>query len=253
MPHSNRKKRNPVSAQKRLQVTDDDGWTHVTSGSNVRRVVRTTKVRNEREQVVQGDETELVLRPAEAPARLTFEELEAQYRDYKEKWVQSETWQTLKGNLDQRIHDKDSGASSQNLAVDGIVCIGLGSPSGFLRDGWVDRRAVSMYQLAALESIKDVLISLFAPFQKLSSMYHFELLPTYIFHPKVQTNLRPSRFALKIPSSTILIVHFSNHLVLLWLKVPLHLNASHLNRLYSVLVRSESIWICCFHQTRSLF
>jgi hypothetical protein len=34
-----------------------------------------------------------------------------------------------------------------------IVCVGLGSPSGFLRGGWVDRRAVSMYQLAALASI----------------------------------------------------------------------------------------------------
>ena len=38
--------------------------------------------------------------------------------------------------------------------VERIVCVGLGSPSGFLRDGWVDRRSVSMYQLAALESIK---------------------------------------------------------------------------------------------------
>lgn len=39
-------------------------------------------------------------------------------------------------------------------SVERIVCVGLGSPSGFLRDGWVDRRSVSMYQLAALESIK---------------------------------------------------------------------------------------------------
>lgn len=168
MPHSNRtgKKRNPVSAQKRLEVTDDDGWTHVTSGGNVRRVVRTTKVRSDRE-TNKVDETELVLSPAEAPARLTFEELEAQYRGYKERWVQSETWQKLRVQLDQRIHDQETVTSSQDLDVDGIVCIGLGSPSGFLRDGWVDRRAVSMYQLAALETIKDVFISSFpSPFGK---------------------------------------------------------------------------------------
>ncbi|CAI7593272.1 unnamed protein product [Penicillium pancosmium] len=158
MPHSSRKKRNPVSAQKRLEVTDDDGWTHVTSGSNVRRVVRTTKARSDRE-TNKADETELVLSPAEAPARLTFEELETQYKGYKERWVQSETWQKLRVHLDQRIHDQETETSSQDLNVDGIVCIGLGSPSGFLRDGWVDRRAVSMYQLAALETIKDVFTS----------------------------------------------------------------------------------------------
>ncbi|CAI7656547.1 unnamed protein product [Penicillium manginii] len=160
MPHSNRKKRNPVSAQKRLEVTGDDGWTHVTSGSNVRRVVRTTttKARSDLE-TNQVDETGLVLSPAEAPARLTFEELEAQYRSYKERWVQSETWKKLRIQLDQRICDQETETLSRDLDVDGIVCIGLGSPSGFLRDGWVDRRAVSMFQLAALEAIKDVFTS----------------------------------------------------------------------------------------------
>ncbi|KAJ5397569.1 hypothetical protein N7509_005682 [Penicillium cosmopolitanum] len=176
MPHSSRKKRNPVSAQKRLEVTDDDGWTHVTSGSNVRRVVRTTKARSDREANM-VDETELVLSPAEAPARLTFEELEAQYRGYKERWVQSETWQKLRVELDQRIHDQETETLSQDLNVDGIVCIGLGSPSGFLRDGWVDRRAVSLYQLAALETIKDVFTSSFLPLLKKHTDIQLRLSP----------------------------------------------------------------------------
>ncbi|KAK5789584.1 hypothetical protein VI817_008707 [Penicillium citrinum] len=172
MPHSNRKKRNATPAQKRFQVTDDDGWTHVTSGSNVRRVVRTT-TRNDREQYIRTDEEEPVLSPAEAPARLTFGDLEAQYRGYKEKWMQSETWQRLKGQLDQRIRDQEAETNegSRDIDVnampigfiDQIVCIGLGSPSGFLRDGWVDRRAVSMYQLAALDTIRNTLTSLFHP------------------------------------------------------------------------------------------
>lgn len=178
MPHNNRKKRNPTSAQKRFQVTDDDGWTHVTNGGNVRRAVRTTK-RNDREENTGADEEELVLSPAEAPARLTFDELEAQYRGYKERWVQSETWQRLKGQLDQRIRDQESETNEDSQGfdnntmpiglVDQIVCIGLGSPSGFLRDGWVDRRAVSMYQLAALDTIRDILNSSLHPFSKKSS------------------------------------------------------------------------------------
>jgi hypothetical protein len=56
--------------------------------------------------------------------------------------------------LDERVKARME-ASSPADAVDAVVCIGLGSPSGFLRDGWVDRRAVSLYQLAALASIKD--------------------------------------------------------------------------------------------------
>ncbi|PYI26696.1 hypothetical protein BP00DRAFT_430080 [Aspergillus indologenus CBS 114.80] len=37
--------------------------------------------------------------------------------------------------------------------ITNIICIGLGSPSGFLRGGWVDRRSVSLYQLNALMSV----------------------------------------------------------------------------------------------------
>ncbi|KAJ5099434.1 hypothetical protein N7532_006435 [Penicillium argentinense] len=162
MPHSQRKKRSTSSAQKRTQVTDNDGWTHVTSGSNVRRVMRSTK-RNDNELVTSEDQDDKpIIGPASAPARLTFEELEAQYKGYRERWVDSETWEMLQGHLGGRIHERVADESSRvNSAVsgsiDGIVCIGLGSPSGFLRDGWVDRRAVSMYQLAALECVKDVL------------------------------------------------------------------------------------------------
>ncbi|KAJ5397416.1 hypothetical protein N7509_005529 [Penicillium cosmopolitanum] len=115
-----------------LEITGDDGWTDVTSGSNVRRAVRTTKARSDRE-TNRVDETELFLSPAEASAGLTFEELKAQYRGYNERWIQSETWQKPRVQLDQRIHDQETETSSQDLNVDGIVCIGLGSPGGFLR------------------------------------------------------------------------------------------------------------------------
>ncbi|KAJ5573947.1 uncharacterized protein N7459_008374 [Penicillium hispanicum] len=177
MPHTSRNKRSAIPAQKRLQVTADDGWTHVTSGSNVRRVLRTARVRNdnsigiETAYSVTGTSAtsqpntntttttidEPVLGPAEAPSRLTLPELQDQYRGYRERWLGSETWAALAACLDERMRQRRDAAAQDSCAgaVDAIVCIGLGSPSGFLRDGWVDRRAVSMYQLAALESIKE--------------------------------------------------------------------------------------------------
>lgn len=174
MPHTSRKKRPAAPTQKRLQVTDDDGWTHVTSSTNVRRVLRGTRARPD-EQVspskadaqaqAQGQaqaqaqdptEAEPALSPAEAPARLTLEELQAQYRSHREKWVNSETWMRLERQLGERIAELGDTSIPRSVPggpIDAIVCIGLGSPSGFLRGGWVDRRSVSMYQLAALESI----------------------------------------------------------------------------------------------------
>lgn len=155
MPHTSRRKRTSIPAQKRLQVTDDDGWTHVTSGSNVRRAMRTAQ------QVPQSDDKdtqaqEPILGPAEAPTRLTFEELQTQYAAHRERWEDSETWETLTRHLSERMAERERIVSQEGPVrgpVDAIVCIGLGSPSGFLRGGWVDRRSVSMYQLAALDCI----------------------------------------------------------------------------------------------------
>lgn len=167
MPHTSRAKRPTAPTQKRTQVTDDDGWTHVTSSNNVRRVLHKTRTKTSNEQdckhqpTSQGPsetkascEAELVLGPAEAPGRLMLEELQAQYQGYREKWIISETWTRLEKQLGERI-------GSVSASVDAIVCVGLGSPSGFLRGGWVDRRVVSMYQLAALESIAQWISSSF--------------------------------------------------------------------------------------------
>ncbi|KAJ6034945.1 hypothetical protein N7499_002161 [Penicillium canescens] len=163
MPSTSRRTKRP---QKRTQVTDDNGWTHVTSGGNVRRVMRS------RPDSTNGAFTdpsfEPVLAPAEAPSRLTITELQTQYREHSEKWEGSETWVKLAGVLEKKLREKGSEQASSSPGstssrsepaygpVDAIVCIGLGSPSGFLRDGWTDRRSVSMYQLAALVSIKDM-------------------------------------------------------------------------------------------------
>lgn len=168
MPHTTRKKRTSIPAQKRLQITDDEGWTRVTTGSNVRRALRTAHAAATPNSTHDEKPT---LKPAEAPARLTFAELQAQYAVYREKWITSETWRALRVQLDERVRERargtggggDGDGGTVTGPVDAIVCIGLGSPSGFLRGGWVDRRAVSMYQLAALESIKDRLLRVSPP------------------------------------------------------------------------------------------
>lgn len=164
MPHSTRTKRPSPLAQKRLQVTDDDGWTHVTTGGNARRTMRGTKGSKQTSSAdragagatatTEDIESEPVLSLAEAPGRLTLEELQAQYAAHRDTWTGSEMWKKLERILDERVQLAQE-ISSGLGAVDRIVCIGLGSPSGFLRDGWVDRRSVSMYQLAALEKMKE--------------------------------------------------------------------------------------------------
>lgn len=50
--------------------------------------------------------------------------------------------------------------------LENIVCIGLGSPSGFLRGGWVDRRSVSLYQLAALVGVMELISKSIAAISK---------------------------------------------------------------------------------------
>jgi hypothetical protein len=159
MPHTSRTRR--TTPQKRIQVTDNDGWTHVTSSSNVRRVMRTTVRRtqtplsNDGKEEEEEEEEELVLAPAEAPSRLTLVQLQAQLQGHGEKWADSRSWAWVREVLLQSLARSESARAA--APVEAIVCIGLGSPSGFLRGGWVDRRTVCLYQLAALVAIKDLL------------------------------------------------------------------------------------------------
>ncbi|KGO44626.1 Sensitivity To Red Light Reduced-like, SRR1 [Penicillium expansum] len=168
MPHTSHPSHRKRPTPKRTQVTDDDGWTHVASGGNVRRVMRTrprgtTEIKESESGISSIHPEEPTLTPAEAPGRLTLSELQAQFQTHRERWEGSESWTKLTSVLDERLKRAQEQASTSDATssaparcpVDAIVCIGLGSPSGFLRDGWVDRRSVSLYQLAALASIKD--------------------------------------------------------------------------------------------------
>lgn len=149
MPHTNRpskSKNRPPNQQKRLQVTDSSGWTHVTT---------TTSARARRLFPQNQTQTEEELHPAEAPKDLTLPALQAQFTRHHERWLASGSWGVVQDVL--LASRTDTGVDAGTATIGNIVSISLGSFSGFLRGGWVDRRAVSMDQLAALVSIRDIL------------------------------------------------------------------------------------------------
>ncbi|EEP78870.1 predicted protein [Uncinocarpus reesii 1704] len=136
MPHGSRKKKSPPA--RRIQILDTDGWTHIAS-------TRATTSRPRPPKLNEGQIT-----PAEIPDGLTFEKLKEKYDWHKQRWVESESWAAIEQVLKQQV-SRDPGT------IYNCVCIGLGSPSGLSRGGWVDRRSISMFQLAALELILEFL------------------------------------------------------------------------------------------------
>ncbi|KAL1970994.1 hypothetical protein VTN77DRAFT_2828 [Rasamsonia byssochlamydoides] len=153
MPHTARKYRNGPAHNKRVEITDESGWTHVTSTSLATSSRRGRKGFNAIRRDGGGDgdgDDELRLRPAEAPPRLSLAELKRQYEAHSNQWKSSLTWERLQRALQSQVR-----AVAKSL--ENVICIGLGSPSGFVRGGWVDRRSVALYQLAALVSVLDLL------------------------------------------------------------------------------------------------
>ncbi|GLA67828.1 hypothetical protein AtubIFM55763_000077 [Aspergillus tubingensis] len=182
MPHTSRKKHphpnNTLQAQKRLQITDaTTGWTHVTTSGKARRCARTTKDQQSHPQsqsqspTTKESETTELFHPAEAPPTTTLDSLKSQFTQIQRTWKDSSTCdvvgRTLHNILLAQLQSRESNTDTQQshtateknkntgieTGIDSIVCIGLGSPSGFLRGGWVDRRLVSLYQLAALVDV----------------------------------------------------------------------------------------------------
>ncbi|KAH8423497.1 SRR1 family protein [Aspergillus melleus] len=191
MPHTHRKK--PAHHNhKRLQVTDDSGWTHVsTSGKTARQVLRTTAAHQQDDPTQPGSFV-----PAEAPARLTAEDLRRQFEGYRSRWESSDVCRVVSETLQAR-------RTPDARAYDGIVCVGLGSPSGFLRGGWVDRRSVSMYQLAGLVGVVDWLkqtnpnVPIYAQdpvFNELDKSLLSSLDITVLEHPHAFEKVTPATF-----------------------------------------------------------
>ncbi|PWY80237.1 hypothetical protein BO83DRAFT_332773 [Aspergillus eucalypticola CBS 122712] len=175
MPHTSRKKHphlnNTLQAQKRLQITDaTTGWTHVTTSGKARRCARTTT--SQSPTTKEESETTETFHPAEAPPTTTLDSLKSQFTQIQRTWKDSTTCDVVGRTLhnillpqfqlqprESNTDNSQSHTTTENknngigTGIDSIICIGLGSPSGFLRGGWVDRRLVSLYQLAALVDV----------------------------------------------------------------------------------------------------
>ncbi|KAI1943534.1 hypothetical protein LOZ66_000117 [Ophidiomyces ophidiicola] len=131
MPRSLRNRSEPSA--RRVKVLDNDGWTHITSTRATATQPRAPKPNDQ-------------LTPAEIPDGLTFDKLKEKYEWHKQRWLESQSWASVKEVLELNV-------SRMAGNIENCICIGLGSPSGLSRGGWVDRRSISMFQLVALESI----------------------------------------------------------------------------------------------------
>jgi hypothetical protein len=137
MPHT-RSKRAKAAAQaaanskplhtKRIQIEDEEGWTHVIDSP------RKTKVVNEKEKWLVGD----FERAGVQYVSRTMDEYSKDLCFYTKAWEDAE----LKGKLEK-----------VEVEVKRVVCLGLGSLQSARREG----RRASWTQLVALRSIIEVL------------------------------------------------------------------------------------------------
>lgn len=155
-----RKPKRKPPPNRRIQVTDSEGWTKVTNTTQARRAFSSpsstrTSTSNANDEI----------RSSEPPHNLTLPTLRKQFEACRAKWLESETWRVMEGVLRRGISASVSASwsgsspgfgSGSTAGIHQIISIGLGSPSGFLAGGWVDRRIVSLYQLAGLVSIRDL-------------------------------------------------------------------------------------------------
>ncbi|KAK2733341.1 hypothetical protein FQN57_002161 [Myotisia sp. PD_48] len=136
-----KQKSKPRFPRTRTTIVDQNGWTHIASrrgNSNLSQV---------HDQLI----------PAEIPSGLTIEKLTEQFIRHKKMWQESQTWKALESAI---LRTTDRTSMTTITATWNCVCIALGSPSGLLRGGHVDRRGISLFQLAALVSILEVLADL---------------------------------------------------------------------------------------------
>ena len=136
MPHTSRKTRSK-GHPKRVQVTDEAGWTHVTRGVASKR---------KRNSFFAGTRTEGVpFGPAAVPPDLTFQNVTDKFERRLKSWQNSRCFNELRKILSQQV------LVSKAIKIDRCVCLGLGSFTGGVTS------EASIYELTALDSILELL------------------------------------------------------------------------------------------------
>ena len=127
MARKKHKKQN--EQQKRLQVTDEAGWTHIIKGSRAQK----------HQRHVGSNES---LKPSEPPEGFTVDKMKAKFHTCCQHWMESESFKNFKLILEEGI------LTSEKVDITRCVCLGLGSLSG---------REASMYELVFLYTTLEIL------------------------------------------------------------------------------------------------
>ena len=140
MPHTSRKKK--LGFEKRLQITDDHGWTHVNKGTNRFKPQRHYSCIDEK------------LSPTAIPQGLTIRDVSTSFDKYLKVWTNSSCRKRLRDGI------KDTIIAS-GIEITSCVCLGLGSLTG----GRFPE--TSFFELAALVTI----LEFFNEKHKISTVY----------------------------------------------------------------------------------
>lgn len=136
---SQRKKKHPIA--KRVEITDEDGWTRVTSSN------RDQQFPNRIGLPEALDESSAWITTPEDG--ITIERLQDEYAKVERGWRESESSTILKTLFRDRILKGD-------LQIDKCIIFGSGSFCG-LRQGWISLRTAAMVQLAALKDMQNII------------------------------------------------------------------------------------------------
>ena len=126
---------NPASRkgqQKRLQVTDTEGWTHIVKGSQAQK---------NQKYLTPVDQ----LRPTQVPEGLTVQKACEKLEKYCKAWGESKHNEQVKEILERQV------SVPGMVSINRCVCLGLGSMTGTSSDD------TSWHQLAFLISLLEIL------------------------------------------------------------------------------------------------
>ena len=129
---SRKKQKKQDAQQKRIQVTDDAGWTHVMKGSRGQR---------QRRHISFPENG----KPMEALTDLTVDKISDKFHRYCKKWKGSECFQNFQLILENNV------LASEKVNLTRCVCLGLGSLTS------EKASAASMYQFAFLSTTLEIL------------------------------------------------------------------------------------------------
>ncbi|KAL9118616.1 MAG: hypothetical protein Q9187_004837 [Circinaria calcarea] len=130
----------PKQQEKRRHWVDDKGWTHVTKGTRP-----TGQTINELKYIVGGRG------PAKVPEGMTLQDAVDKYHIFRQRFQRSTCWAELEKFLEETILKVES------LEIKSCVCTGFGSFTAHPKPGCPTLEAASFYQLAAFESMLEIL------------------------------------------------------------------------------------------------